>query len=146
MAEDDVSRAAALASELRPILSKLKRSLREQGPGHDLRPSQAAVILRLEKDGPAAVSALARAEGMRPQSMSTIIKTLQKAGWVKGVADPKDGRQTLMSLTKACRTWIRDGRAAREDWMTHAIQSKLSIADQKQLKAALHLLSRLVEE
>ena len=59
-------RAFALAEELRAISGKLKRKLREQGGPSDLRPSQVSVLLRIEKDGPAAVSSLARAEGMRP--------------------------------------------------------------------------------
>ena len=83
-------RAAALAAELRAIFGKLKRKLREQGGPNDLTPSQVSVLLRLEKDGSAAVSSLARAEGMRPQSMSAIITSLLEAGLADGSPDPND--------------------------------------------------------
>ena len=128
------------------VFGKLKRRLREHGGDNDLTPSQVSVLLRLEKDGPATVSSLARAEGMRPQSMSSVVTSLQEAGLVSGAADTSDGRQTLMSLTRTCVKWLREGRAARQDWLTTAISQKLSAREQEKLQAALELLTRLVEE
>src|ERR1700741_593384 len=107
------SRAPALAQDLRALLSKLKRRLREQAHAGDLTPSQVSVLLRLERDGPATASALARAEGRRPQSMGPVIARLEAAGLVSGPPDPTDGRQTILSLTDSCREWARKGRAAR---------------------------------
>jgi DNA-binding MarR family transcriptional regulator len=139
-------RASALAVELRAILGKLKRKLREQGGRSDLTPSQVSVLLRLEKDGPAAVSSLARVEGMRPQSMSAIITSLLEAGLVGGSPDPNDGRQTLISLSRKCQKLLKEGRAARQDWLTTTIQKKLSSHEQEKLAAAVDLLTRLVED
>ena len=138
--------ASDLAAQIRTILSKLKRRLREQGGGGDLTPSQISVLLRLEKDGAATVSGLARAEGMRPQSMSSIVTSLQDAGLVGSSPDPNDGRQTLMSLSKKCEKLLRESRAARQDWLTTAILQKLSTQEQQKLSAALELLSRLTED
>lgn len=142
----DAALASRLAEELRTILGHLKRKLRQQSEGYDLTSSQVAVILRLEKDGPATVSSLARAEGMRPQSMSSVIAPLEEMGFVAGAADPNDGRKTLMSLTKACRKSIEDGRAARQDWLTQTIQQKLSLQEQKKLSSAIRLLTRIAED
>jgi DNA-binding MarR family transcriptional regulator len=139
-------RSAALAEALRAISGKLKRKLREQGGQSDLRPSQVSVVLRIEKDGPAAVSTLARAEGMRPQSMSAIITSLLEAGLVSGSPDPHDRRQTLISLSRKCRKLLRDGRAARQDWLTAIIQKKLSTQEQERLAFAVNLLARLIED
>lgn len=148
---DDVSlsrieRASALAAELRATLGKLKRKLREHGGRNELTPSQVSVILRLEKDGPITVSNLARAEGMRPQSMSAIVISLVDAGLVGGSPDPSDARQTLMSLSRKCQKFLKEGRAARQDWLTATIQEKLSVQDQQKLAAVLGLLARLVED
>jgi DNA-binding MarR family transcriptional regulator len=141
-----IERASALAAELRATLGKLKRKLREHGGRSDLPPSQVSVLLRLEKDGPAAVSTLARAEGMRPQSMSAIITSLLESGLVSGSPDPDDGRQTLMSLSRKCEKFLKEGRAARQDWLTTRIQEKLSVQEQENLAAVLELLARLVED
>ncbi len=137
---------SALAEDLRLLIGTLKRRLREQGQGTDLPPSQVAVLLRLEKHGPATVSALARSEGMRPQSMSAAIAALEAAGLVRGAPDPDDGRQTLMSLTDICRERLRTGRAARQDWLSRTITAKLSPKEQQELAAAVRLLKRLVED
>ena len=128
------------------MCGKLKRRLREHGGGNDLTPSQVSVLLLLEKDGSATVSSLARAEGMRPQSMSAVVTSLQEAGLVRGAPDPSDGRQTLMSLTPKCVKWLREGRAARQDWLTTTVAQELSAQEQERLQAALALLARLVED
>ena len=138
--------APVLAAEVRTVCGKLKRRLREYGGRNDLTQSQVAVVLRLEKDGPATVSGLARAEGMRPQSMSAIVTPLQESGLVNGAADPGDGRQTLLSLTPKCLHWLQEGRTARQDWLTATIAQKLSADEQEKLQATLGLLARLVED
>ncbi|GBQ25054.1 MarR family winged helix-turn-helix transcriptional regulator [Gluconacetobacter sacchari] len=137
--------ALVLAQDVRALLGQLRRRLREQGTVGDLTPSQASVLLRLERDGPATASALARAEGMRPQSMASIVAALDAAGLIGGAPDPADGRQTLLSLTEDCRALVAQGRAARQDWLARAIDRHLSRQEQAALEAALGLLRRLVE-
>jgi DNA-binding MarR family transcriptional regulator len=138
--------ASTIAAEIRAVSRKLKLRLREHGGRSDLTPSQASVLLRLEKDGATTVSSLARAESMRPQSMSAIVTPLQESGLVIGAPDPRDGRQTLMSLTPRCLRWLQESRAARQDWLTTTISQKLSVHEQEKLQAALELLKRLVED
>jgi DNA-binding MarR family transcriptional regulator len=134
-----------LATELRILINQLRHRLREQSHLGDYTWSQTSVIIRLERDGPATVSALARAEGVRQQSMGATISTLEAAGLVKGSPDPADGRQTILSLTDACREMIQASRAAREDWLFHAIQTKLSPAEQERLATDLELLKRIAD-
>ena len=138
--------ASSLAAELQALSGKLKRKLREQASAGDLTPSQTAVLGHLNRGGPATVTALARMEGVRPQSMGATIDGLEVLGFVKGSPDAKDGRQTILSLTPACREIIRTGRAARQDWLLRAIQTKLSAEEQAQLAFSLRLLSRLVDD
>jgi DNA-binding MarR family transcriptional regulator len=137
--------ASALAGELRVLISQLKHRMREQSHPDNYTWSQISVIIRLERDGPATASALARAEGVRQQSMGATISTLEAAGLVKGSPDPADGRQTILSLTGACRKMIQAKRAAKEDWLFRAIQTKLSPAEQEQLATALELLKRIAD-
>ena len=138
--------AWTLAAEMRAVLRKLKLRYREHGGINDLTSSQVSVVLRLEKDGSATVSGLARVEGMRPQSMSAVVAPLQESGLVTGAPDPSDGRQTLMSLTPKCLKWLQEGRAARQDWLATTISQKLSVHEQEKLQAALELLKRLAED
>jgi DNA-binding MarR family transcriptional regulator len=138
--------AAALAGDLRALVGKLKRRLREQANVGDLTPSQVSVLLRLEREGPTTMSNLARAEGMRPQSMGSAVAVLEAAGFVSGAPDPNDGRQSILSLTDRCREWIREGRAARQDWLFRTIRARLSPQEQKDIAATVELLRRLVDD
>ncbi|MFZ4873956.1 MarR family winged helix-turn-helix transcriptional regulator [Janthinobacterium sp. Mn2066] len=134
-----------LAGELRILVGKLRRRLREEGHMGDISMSQASVLGWLERDGPATVSSLARVEGMRPQSMSAIVLALSEAQMVTGAPDPQDGRQTIWSLTDTCRAWIRESRAAREDWLAHNIESRLTADEISELNRAVALLKRLAQ-
>jgi DNA-binding MarR family transcriptional regulator len=141
----EFARAAALAADLRAVMGKLKRRLREQARLGDLTESQISTLSRLEREGSATVTALAQAEGMRPQSMGAIVAALEAAGLVAGAPDPNDGRQTLLSLPDAGRDRIAAGRAARQDWLLRAIQNNLAPAEQDRLASAVKLLARLVD-
>jgi DNA-binding MarR family transcriptional regulator len=99
----------------------------------------------LERDGPATVTTLARAESVRPQSLGATVSTLQAAGLVAGTPDPADGRQTILSLTDRCRELFQTSRAAKEDWLFRMIQSKLTSGEQEELSAAVELLKRLFD-
>lgn len=136
---------AALVGELRVVIGKLVRRVREQAPTGDFTNSQKSVLLRLERDGPATVSMLARAEGMRPQSMRTTVAALEAMGAVSGKPDPEDGRQTFISLTPAFVKLARTGRAAREDWLFRALQEQLTAREHEQLAVAIKLLGKLAD-
>src|SRR5215472_14577533 len=145
MSKQDTRAAMGLATEIHAISGKLKRRLREQASAGDLTQSQLSVLGHLDRNGPTTVTALAKLEGVRSQSMGATVAALEAAGMVKGSPDPNDGRQTILSLTPACVALIRNGRAARTDWLLKTIQTRLSAAEQEQLAAAIKLLNRLVD-
>jgi DNA-binding MarR family transcriptional regulator len=145
MGKQDTRAAMALAMEIHAISGRLKRRLREQASAGDLTQSQTSVLGHLDRHGPTTVTALARLEGVRPQSMGATVAALEAAGLVKGSPDPNDGRQTILSLTPACVALIKNGRAARTDWLLRIIQARLSAQEQAQLAAAIKLLDRLVD-
>lgn len=136
---------AALAGELRVVVGKLIRRVREQAAAGDFTNAQKSVLLRLERGGPATVSMLARAEGVRPQSMRITIAALEAAGAVSGKPDPNDGRQTFLSLTASFLKILKTGRAAREDWLFRALQSQLTAREHEELAAAVKLLGKLAD-
>ena len=127
------------------LLGRLRRRLREQANPGDLTASQLSVLGSLERDGAATVSALARREHMRPQSMGATVAALQAAGHVSAAPDPADGRQTILSLTAQARDWIDAYRVARESWLSRAIAASLTPQEQGELARAIALLTRIVE-
>ena len=143
MRDQGTTHASVVAGELRVVLGQLVRRLREQADGPDLTRSQASVLGRIDRDGPTTATVLARTEGLRPQSMGTIVAALEAAGLVAGSPDPKDGRKTILSLTQTAREQFRTGRLAREDWLIQAMSAALTQSELDQLSSSIDLLRRI---
>jgi DNA-binding MarR family transcriptional regulator len=135
--------SAVLASELRLIVGRLVRRMRAEGR---LPLAQIAVLGRLERGGPATVSALATAERVRPQSMSQTVSELEADGLVTRRPDPTDRRQLLVEVTDAGHATLADERRHREGWLARAIAEDLSPAERRALEAALEPLRRLADD
>jgi len=139
------SRLVALAGELRAAISILIRRVREQTQAEDLTSAQKSVILRLERDGPATVSMLAKAESVRHQSMRVTVASLETRGLVIGAPDPADGRKTILNLTPACMRALKTDRAVKEDWLFRGLRAQLTPREQDELASAIKLLQRLAK-
>ncbi len=143
--ELDDAQLLETASDLRVLVAGLRRRLAEQSSPGDYTPSQIAVMTRLLKDGPTTLTSLAKAEGMRPQSMSAIVSALQADGTVEGQPDPADGRQTILALTDRTRALVEQARAVKNDWLFRSIRAKYTPVEQAELTRSVELLQRLLE-
>jgi DNA-binding MarR family transcriptional regulator len=134
------------ATELALALGLLVRRLRSAAPSesHELSWTQKAVMVRLDTEGPATTADLARAEGMKPQSMGTTIATLEEMGMVEREPHPTDGRQMNIALTEKGARMRKETRIAKQTWLAEAI-AKLDAAEQKSLPAVTALIKRLGE-
>jgi DNA-binding MarR family transcriptional regulator len=139
------ARSMALAAELRAVVGGLLRRLREQHRPGDLTWSQKSVLWHLEREGAASVTELARAEGVKPQSMGATVAALEAAGLVAGSPDPADGRRTILSLTESCRQMLAANRAAKQDWIYRALLARFTPAEQEEIARSLELLKRLAD-
>lgn len=141
-----IAQAQATAGELRALVGKLKRRLREKVGVEGLTLSQILVLSHLDREGSATVSTLARAEHVKPQSMGATVADLQAQGLVAGTPDPHDGRRILLSMTPLAHEKIRANRAAREDWLFHVIRERFTPSEQDALARGVALLKRLAED
>jgi DNA-binding MarR family transcriptional regulator len=133
------------ATELALALRLLSRRLQSLpcAPACDLSWTQVAVVKRLE-EGPATTAELARAEGMKPQSMGTAVASLEAMGLVRRRPHPTDRRQVHLELTSKGRAQYESAFEAKRSWLAQAI-ARLDPAEQRQLAAAAALLRRLAE-
>lgn len=133
-------------AELTLALGSLIRRVRAAAPSevNELSWTQKSVIVRLDKDGPTTAADLARAEGVKAQSMGTAIATLEKMGLVERKAHPTDGRQMNIVLTAKGTAMRKDTREAKHTWLAHAIK-KLDKKDQEKLFAAGEVIRKLVD-
>jgi DNA-binding MarR family transcriptional regulator len=134
--------AATVAAELRLALRGVTRGWRG---AYRIPLSHTSVLVRLDREGTAFVSALAVAEHVRPQSMAQTIAELEGQGLVEKRADPTDGRRLLIDITAEGRRRLEEDRARRQDWLSHAIDAELSAEDQAVLLGSIPLLWRLGE-
>jgi DNA-binding MarR family transcriptional regulator len=106
--------------------------------------TQQAVLRRLEKNGPATSADLARAEGVKPQSMGTALGLLEKMGLVERKPHPTDGRQINMKLTARGITLRKITRETTYAWLSRAI-AELDRREQITLFKAGELFKRMAE-
>lgn len=135
--------AAETARELRTVVGRLRRRLREVADVSDLTASQLSVLSRLGREGPATASELAVAERVRPQSTAATVAALVERGMVGRRPDPADGRRLVVSLTDAGREVVQDRRRVGQQWLTDAFEARFTAAERRSVLSALALLERL---
>ena len=126
-------------------IGRLSRRVRAQAASHELSLSEASVMARLAREGAATTAELARAEGVRPQSMGATVAALEERGMVERTPHPTDGRQVNIELTAkgvAVRKSIGD---AKRTWLAQAI-SRLEEHERETLFAAGSLMERLAND
>jgi len=123
----------------------LVRRVRAAAALHELSLTEAAVMARLDKDGPATTADLARAEGMKPQSMGTTIAALEEMHMVERKPHPTDGRQVNITLTAKGAAVRKSTRDAKRTWLAQAI-AQLDEQERETLFRAGAIITRLVEK
>jgi len=138
--------AARSARDLRVVLSRLRRRIREVATDGDLTPPQESALTLVGKHGAATASALASAEGVRPQSMAATLAALDRYGLIRRSPDPEDGRRQLVTLTETGRERVEDNRQVREEWLARAFEDRYTERERRTIIDALALLERLSEQ
>jgi DNA-binding MarR family transcriptional regulator len=122
----------------------LVRRARAAATSQELSWSEAGVLKRLAKDGPATTADLARAEGMRPQSMRPIIAALEKMGMIVRRPHATDGRQVNLELTARGAAVQKSAGEAKRTWVVQAI-AQLNEHDREILFEAGRIMKRVAE-
>jgi DNA-binding MarR family transcriptional regulator len=122
----------------------LVRRVRAAAASHEISLTESAVMARLAREGPATTAELARAEGMKPQSMGTTIAALEEMGMVERKPHPSDGRQVHIQLTGKGAALRESLKNAKRTWLAQAI-AQLDKQDQATLFAAGKIIQHLVE-
>lgn len=130
--------------EFTQAVGLLVRRIRAATGRDQLSLSELMVMACLSKDGPATTADLARAEGVKPQSMGTIVATLEASGFVERIPHPTDGRQMMIQLTAEGVALRKRYTEAKQAWLVHAI-IQLDESERATLFAAGEIIRRLVE-
>src|ERR1700751_1948734 len=96
-----------LAAALRSSIGLLLRRMRQTRPDDELSLPESSALTRLDRNGPATASALARLEQISPQSMGATRGSLERRVLVQRAADPQDVRRIVLSLPETGRQTLR---------------------------------------
>ena len=130
--------------DLTQAIGLLLRRVRAAAAAEELSWTESLVMARLAKDGPATTADLARAEGMKPQSMGTTVAALEKLGIVARKSHPTDGRQVNIELTAKGAALRKSTKDAKLTWLLQAI-AQPDAEQQQTLFAAGAIIKRLAE-
>ncbi|HEX4311263.1 MAG TPA: MarR family transcriptional regulator [Acidobacteriaceae bacterium] len=123
----------------------LVRRVRAAGQMHELSLAESAVLGRLEREGPATTAELARAEGVKPQSMGATVAVLAKRRMIQRRPHPTDGRQRLIVLTAKGAAVRKSMKDAKHTWLAQAVAG-LNSREQETLFRAGEIIRRLAEQ
>jgi DNA-binding MarR family transcriptional regulator len=135
-----------VAGKLRVTVGLVVRKLKQAPGAGELTLAESSALGRLERNGPATSSDLARVERISPQSMGVTVAALLERGLVERSRDPQDGRRIVLTITEEGRRTVHDRRGARTELIAAALRDGFSDDELGQLLAAASLLERLAEK
>ena len=105
--------AEALADHLHSAAIHLLRQLRKEDDASGLSAPRLSALSVVVFGGPLTLGELARAEQVKPPTMTRIVTGLEREGLVKRKGDPHDRRLTHIEATSKGRKVLAAGRARR---------------------------------
>jgi DNA-binding MarR family transcriptional regulator len=120
------------------LLRGIKAADQETG----VSPPRLSALSVLVFGGPQSLASLAKAEGVKPPTMSKLVAELEAAGLVEKSPDPKDGRGLVIAATSKGRKIMLQGRDRRLAILKQRL-ALISRADIALLEAAAPLLLEL---
>ena len=126
----------ALADRLHTTAIHLLRLVRVQDAKIGVGPAQLSALSVLVFGGPASLNDLARAEQVRPPTMSRIVDGLESAGLARRRANPKDRRAVMIEATEKGTGILQKGRKLRVEFLARHLD-RLSAAELTEIEHAL---------
>ena len=131
-----------LADRLHSAAIRLLRTVRSVDTESGISGPRLSVLSVLVFRGPATITELARAEQVKPPTISRMIKDMEWAGLVERRSDPSDGRVHRIRATRLGRQVLNAGRVRRVNAIAGSLES-LGQSDRDTVAAAVAILEGL---
>lgn len=135
--------AEDLADQLHSAAIHLLRQLRKEDDASGLSAPRLSALSVVVFGGPLTLGDLARAEQVKPPTMTRIVTGLEKDGLVKRKGDPRDKRLTHIVATPKGQRVLAAGRARRVGRLTTAV-SELERKELAELRRGVQLVRDVV--
>jgi DNA-binding MarR family transcriptional regulator len=133
-----------LAGRLRLAVTRTARRMRQEA-GTDLSPTLTAALATIERHGPLSPSRLAEIERIQRPTATRTVASLEERGLVLRSADPADGRVSLVDVSAAGRSLLRNVRGRKSAYLARRLRG-LAEDELADLERAAAILERLLEE
>jgi DNA-binding MarR family transcriptional regulator len=135
--------AEALADKLHSAAIHLLRQLRKEDDASGLSAPRLSALSVVVFGGPLTLGELARAEQVKPPTMTRIVTGLEKDGLVRRKGDTRDRRLTHIEATSKGQKVLAAGRARRVEKLATAV-GRLDSKELAELRQGLQLVRDVV--
>jgi len=132
------------ADRLRRAVARLQRRLRQSTSG-SLTPGQVSVLASLDKHEALTLGELAALEGVRPPSLTPVVRALVHDGFVARSPDEADRRSARVRLTPLGRDELNLVRQRRNEFLERKLAS-LTTPDRERARELISFLESLLDE
>jgi DNA-binding MarR family transcriptional regulator len=133
-----------IASRLHSAAIHLLRRVRVQDAASGIGPARLSALSVIVFAGPLSLQDLARAEQVRPPTMSRIVDGLEAAGLVRRRINEQDRRAVLIEATAEGVALLKRGQRRRVRFLAAQLE-KLSGAELAGLERSLRALERILQ-
>lgn len=103
------------------------------------------MVATLYRMGPLSAVALARAEGLQPQSLSRLLVRMEADALIERAVDPDDRRRHVITLTPRGLGALDWAMTQRRRWLGAVMAERLSNAERATLLAAAEIMLRIAD-
>ncbi len=144
MINDVTADPLAVANQLRPVLLRLARELRQETDGLGVTTRQATLLWQIRSRPGLSLRELAAEEGISPPAMSGHVDRLERAGLLERERSSDDRRRVGLELTADGRHALRRLRARRTTWLAGRL-ARLPDEERERVEQALPALRAMLE-
>jgi DNA-binding MarR family transcriptional regulator len=139
-----LTKTEELADRLHSTAIHLLRQVRVQDAASGLAPARLSALSVLVFGGAMSLNDLARAEQVRPPTMSRIVDALEAEGLIRRTVNQQDRRAVVLEATEKGIAILWQGRKRRVKFLAKHL-SRLSEQERKQIEAAIKAIQKAME-
>lgn len=136
--------AEQLADRLHSTAIHLLRMVRVQDAATGIAPARLSALSVIVFGGPISLQHLARAEQVRPPTMSRIVDALEAAGLARRIPNPADRRGVMIEATRKGTAVLHQGRQRRVQFLA-AHLARCSAAELLAIERTLDSLQKILQ-
>lgn len=136
-----LNKVEELADRLHSTAIHLLRQVRVQDAATGLAPARLSALSVLVFGGAMSLNELAKAEQVRPPTMSRIVDALESAGLIRRTVNQQDRRAVVLEATEKGTAILWQGRKRRVKFLAKHL-SRLSEQERKHINDAIKAIQK----